>query len=159
MIEIAAGKMGIADNAGNRSSRPEPFISSPAPRIRRPFFQRLHALDLTTGGRTDEQARGDHHATIGYGAGANVGASVPAIHLRQNQRQGLVCSCEWCGLLGCPRMVTPGPYQWWLIGEVDTTRQTLQRSRVYNDTKDGSDGGLWMSGQAPQWTQTVTFSW
>jgi len=103
------------------------------------FVQRLHALDITTGQ--------DRHTPVvitatysGTGAG-NVGGIITFDPERQNQRCGLslingVVYIAWsshCDL---------GPYHGWIIG-YDSTN--LTRVVVYNDTPNGSNGGLWMS--------------
>jgi hypothetical protein len=108
------------------------------------FVQRLHALDVATGA---ERANSPVVITATYpGTGAgNLGGVITFDPQKQNQRPGLALvngivyiawssHCDW------------GPYHGWVIG-YDAT--TLQRAVVYNDTPNGSNGGLWMSGQAP----------
>src|SRR5579859_3538223 len=108
------------------------------------FVQRLHALDVTTGA---ERANSPVVITATYsGTGAgNLGGVITFDSQKQNQRPGLALvngivyiawssHCDW------------GPYHGWVIGY---DAASLQQSVVYNDTPNGSNGGLWMSGQAP----------
>ncbi|HLH52414.1 MAG TPA: choice-of-anchor D domain-containing protein [Verrucomicrobiae bacterium] len=107
------------------------------------FVQRLHALDVTTG--QDKLTPVVIGATYsGTGAGS-VGGVVSFDPQRANQRPGLalvkgvvyICwssHCDW------------GPYHGWVIGY---DAATFKQVAVYNDTPNGSNGGIWMSGQAP----------
>ncbi|HEX4644585.1 MAG TPA: hypothetical protein VH598_03160, partial [Verrucomicrobiae bacterium] len=108
------------------------------------FVQRLHALDVATGAERTNSPVVITATYLGTGAG-NVSGVITFDPQKQNQRPGLALvngvvyiawssHCDW------------GPYHGWVIG-YDAT--TLQRSVVYNDTPNGSNGGLWMSGQAP----------
>lgn len=106
------------------------------------FVQRLHALDIRTGA---EMANSPVTITAtcagnGDGSSANVLAFDPQ---KQNQRSALslidgvlyfawASHCDW------------GPYHGWVAG-YDAT--TLQQVVLYNDTPNGSNGGIWMSGQ------------
>ena len=108
------------------------------------FVQRLHALDIRTGA---EQPNSPVIITAAYsGTGdGSTGGTITFDPQKQNQRPGLALvngivyvawasHCDW------------GPYHGWVIG-YDAT--TLQRTVVYNDTPNGSNGGIWMSGQPP----------
>jgi uncharacterized repeat protein (TIGR03806 family) len=106
------------------------------------FVQRLHALDIRTG-----QERPNSPVVItatypGNGDG-NVGGVITFDPVRQNQRSALslvngVIYITWashCDL---------GPYHGWVIG-YDATN--LNQVVVYNNTPNGVDGGIWMSGE------------
>ena len=106
------------------------------------FVQRLHALDIRTG---QERANSPVVITATYpgnGAG-NVGGVITFDPARQNQRAGLslvngVVYIAWashCDL---------GPYHGWVMG-YDAT--SLTRVVVYNNTPNGSNAGIWMSGE------------
>ncbi len=108
------------------------------------FVQRLHALDIGTGAERPDSPAVITATYSGTGAGSS-GGVITFDPQKQNQRPGLALvngivyvgwssHCDW------------GPYHGWLIG-YDATN--LQQSVVYNDTPDGSDGGIWMSGQPP----------
>jgi hypothetical protein len=108
------------------------------------FVQRLHALNVTTGTERPNSPVIITASVAGTGSG-NVAGLITFDQLRQNQRPGLalvngvvyICwasHCDW------------GPYHGWVIG-YDAV--TLQRVVVYNATPNGSNGGIWMSGQAP----------
>jgi hypothetical protein len=108
------------------------------------FVQRLHAIDIASGAeRTNSPV--DIQATYrGNGAG-NSGGVLTFDPLRQNQRPGLalvngVVYIAWSS--HCDQ----GPYHGWVIGY---DAKTLHQVVVYNDTPQGSNGGIWMSGQAP----------
>jgi hypothetical protein len=107
------------------------------------FVQRLHALDITSG--LDKMNPAVIDATY---AGTGAGSVAGVLHFdpqRANQRPGLALAggtvyigwsshCDW------------GPYHGWIIGY---DANTLAQVSVYNDTPNGSNGGIWMSGQAP----------
>ena len=107
------------------------------------FVQRLHALDVTTGvDRIPPTVIGATYPGFGDGSMAGVLSFDPQ---RANQRPGLALAnglvyiawsshCDW------------GPYHGWVIG-YDTS--TLRQVCVFNDTPNGYNGGIWMSGQAP----------
>ena len=108
------------------------------------FKQYLHAIDIHTG---IEKAGSPVYITATYQGGGvgSVGNSIAFEEQKQNQRPALmllndvvyVCwasHCDW------------GPYHGWMIGFDKTT---LLKTHVYNDTPDGTQGGIWMSGSGP----------
>ena len=108
------------------------------------FVQRLHALDVTTGADRPFSPVVITAAYPGNGDG-NVGGVITFDPQRQNQRPGLVLAngvvyiswashCDW------------GPYHGWVIGY---NAANLQQTTVYNDSPNGYNAGIWMSGQAP----------
>jgi hypothetical protein len=108
------------------------------------YVQRLHALDLATGAERPHSPVVITASYPGTGAG-NVGGIITFDPQRQNQRPGLALvngvvyigwasHCDW------------GPYHGWVMG-YDAT--TLERVVVYNDTPNGANAGIWMSGQPP----------
>jgi hypothetical protein len=108
------------------------------------FVQRLHALDVSSGAERPNSPVIINAAYPGTGDGSN-GGVIAFDPIRQNQRPGLalvngVVYIAWSS--HCDH----GPYHGWLMGY---DRTTLERVAVYNDTPDGSEGGIWMSGQAP----------
>jgi outer membrane protein assembly factor BamB len=103
------------------------------------YFQRLHALDLTTGA---EAFGGPIEIMATYpGRGGNV-AFIPKQYF---ERAGLVLSngviyTTWTSHGDCP------PYTSWVIGYDETT---LAQVRVLNLTHNGDQGAIWQSGGAP----------
>jgi len=105
------------------------------------FVQDLHAVDIVSG---HDVAGSPVRITATY-AGNGEGSVNNVIDFdaqKQNQRQGLTLAngvvyvtfsshCDW------------GPYHGWILGY---DAATLQRRVVYNDTPNGSAGGLWESG-------------
>jgi hypothetical protein len=101
-------------------------------------------LDIRTGAERSNSPVIITATCPGTGAGSS-GGVITFDPQKQNQRPGLALvngivyigwasHCDW------------GPYHGWLIG-YDAT--TLQQAVVYNDTPNGLNGGIWMSGQAP----------
>jgi hypothetical protein len=108
------------------------------------FVQRLHALDLTTGLDRTNSPIVITATYPGTGAGSS-GGLLPFDPLRHNQRAALalvngVVYISWAS--HCDN----GPYHGWLIGY---DASTLQQVALFNDTPNGSNGGIWMSGQGP----------
>jgi hypothetical protein len=108
------------------------------------FVQRLHALNIHTGAERPNSPAVITATYSGTGDGSS-GGTLTFDSQKQNQRPGLALvngivyvgwssHCDW------------GPYHGWVIG-YDAT--TLQRAVVYNDTPNGLNGGIWMSGQPP----------
>ena len=108
------------------------------------FVQYLHALDITTGNERANSPRLITAQVPGNGSGS-VGGIITFDPQKQNQRCGLLLlngivylsyasHCDW------------GPYHGWILGYDKTS---LQQTNVYNDTPDGYNGGIWMSGAAP----------
>jgi hypothetical protein len=108
------------------------------------FVQRLHALDVATGAERSNSPAVIEATYPGTGDGSVAGllAFDPQ---RENQRAGLTLvngivylawasHCDW------------GPYHGWVMGY---DARTLQPVAVWNDTPNGSGGGIWMSGAAP----------
>jgi hypothetical protein len=108
------------------------------------FVQRLHALDVSTGAERSNSPVIITATCAGTGAG-NVGGVITFDPIRENQRPGLAL-VNGTVYISWSSHCDNGPYHGWVIGYDQTT---LQRVAVYNDTPNGSDGGIWMSGQAP----------
>ena len=108
------------------------------------FVQRLHALDVSSGAERPNSPVIITATYPGTGDG-NVGGVITFDPIRQNQRPGLVLA-NGTVYISWSSHCDNGPYHGWVIGYDQTT---LQRVAVFNDTPNGSDGGIWMSGQAP----------
>lgn len=108
------------------------------------FVQRLHALDVSSGAERPNSPVIITATCAGSGDG-NVGGVITFDPIRQNQRPGLAL-VNGTVYISWSSHCDNGPYHGWIIGYDQTT---LQRVAVYNDTPNGSDGGIWMSGQAP----------
>jgi hypothetical protein len=99
------------------------------------YFQRLHALDITTGA----EKFGGPVAIQATAAGNTFNP------MTQNQRPGLALDhgIVYIAWSSHDDMV---PYHGWVIGY---QASNLQQTGVFNDTPNGTQGGIWQSGQPP----------
>ena len=111
------------------------------------FFQRLHALDLTTGAeKFGGPALIDDSITVpGSGDGSPGNGTVPFDPQHENQRPGLalvggVVYVSWASHEDI------GPYHGWVMG---FSASTLALQSKFNSSPDGGLAGIWMSGGAP----------
>src|SRR5579871_1080752 len=108
------------------------------------FVQYLHAINILDGTERPNSPVYITATVPGTGDGSD-GTNIPFHERQQNQRPGLllyngVVYIAWashCDL---------SPYHGWIIGY---DASTLAQKYVYNDTRNGGLGGIWMSGQAP----------
>jgi hypothetical protein len=117
------------------------------------FFQRLHAIDLTTGNeRVTPQSIDSSISVPGTGAGS-VAGQVAFDPRTENQRSGLVLSnaviyVSWAS------HEDHDPYHGWVIGFNSSTLAPVANA-VFNSTPNQvatlsySRGGIWMGGGAP----------
>jgi hypothetical protein len=108
------------------------------------FVQYLLAIDITTGA-IKPNGWVKITATVNGSGDGSVNGRITFDARRQNQRPGLllyngVVYIAWASHCDV------GPYHGWLIGY---DAKTLQQKYVYNNTPNGKQGGIWMSGQAP----------
>ena len=109
------------------------------------FFQRLHALDITTGNEKFGGPVAIQATVPGTGAGSNGGqVSFDALH--QNQRPGLLLANGVVYITSAAHCDHP-PYHAWVFGYNASNLQ--QQVAVWNSTPNGSDGGVWQSGGGP----------
>ena len=105
------------------------------------YFQRLHPLDITTGAEKFGGPVVIRASVPGIGSGSVAGTIMfdPRI---QNQRPALlllkgVVYISWASFGDL------GNYHGWVLGY---GASTLSRVAVFNDTRNGSQGGIWQSG-------------
>jgi hypothetical protein len=108
------------------------------------FFQRIHALDLTTGAEKFSGPRAISASVAGSGAGSS-GGNVPFSAQTQLQRTGLAL-VNGAVYVAWASHEDADPYHGWVIGY---DKSTLAQVTKYNDTRNGDRGGIWMSGAAP----------
>jgi hypothetical protein len=123
------------------------------------YKQELHALDITTGNEVlgspvliaDTIWEGaDNYWYVagptvpGTGAGS-INGVVTFNALRQNQRSGLVLA-NGVVYVSWASHGDNFPYHGWVIGY---DAQTLQQVAIFNDSPNGTQGGIWMAGGAP----------
>ena len=105
------------------------------------FIQHLHAVNILTGAERNNSPVQIDASYTGSGDGS-INNSISFNGHTQNQRQGLtlvngVVYISWashCDII---------PYHGWIMGY---NAQNLQQQIVYNDTPDGSNGGIWECG-------------
>jgi hypothetical protein len=106
------------------------------------FVQKLHAIDIRDGSERQGSPTTIAAAVPGTGQG---GSTVVFDPLKNNQRASLLLSggmvviawsshCDW------------GPYHGWVMAY---DAQSLQQVAAYSSTPDGTEAGIWMSGQGP----------
>jgi hypothetical protein len=108
------------------------------------FFQRLHALDITTGNEKFGGPVAIQATVPGTGDGSS-GGQISFDSLKQNQRPGLllrngvvyIASASHCDI---------GPYHAWVFGY---NASNLRKVAVWNSTPNGGLGGIWQSGGGP----------
>lgn len=108
------------------------------------FFQRLHALDITSGNEKFGGPVAIQATVQGTGDGSS-GGQISFDPLRQNQRPGLllrggvlyVASAAHCDI---------GPYHAWVFAY---SASNLRQLAVWNSTPNGGLGGVWQGGGGP----------
>ena len=109
------------------------------------YPQRMHALDVATG---NEKLGGPTLINVtspGSGVNSDGNGLVLFDTVHEFQRPGLLLLDGYV-YAGFASGGDVGPYHGWVLG---FNAQTLHCDRVYNDTPDGSQGGIWMSGASP----------
>jgi hypothetical protein len=106
------------------------------------YVQRLHALDITTGAEKFGGPMAIQASVPGMGDGNDGNGHVPFDALRENQRPALLLS-NGVVYIGFASHGDNPPYHGWVLGY---DAHTLQPVMAYNDTPNGSDGGIWQSG-------------
>ncbi|MCX6623985.1 MAG: choice-of-anchor D domain-containing protein, partial [Acidobacteria bacterium] len=108
------------------------------------YVQRLHALDIATGGERGNSPKLIEAAVPGNGTGAGGGGNLAWSARHHLQRPGLLL------LNGIVYVAFGGiqqtPYHGWLLAY---DAATLEQVSAWNTTPDGYNGGIWMSGAAP----------
>jgi hypothetical protein len=117
------------------------------------FFQRLHAIDLTTGNERVAPYGIDSSISVpGTGAGSIAG-QVPFDPRNENQRPGIVLSSAVVYVAWASHE-DHDPYHGWVIGFNASTLLPVAKA-VFNTTPNQvgtlsySRGGIWMGGGAP----------
>jgi hypothetical protein len=108
------------------------------------FFQRLHAIDLTTGNEKFQGPVNVVASVMGAGDGAS-GGSVPFNPRTQNQRPGLALA-NGVVYVAWSAHEDQDPYHGWVLAY---SAATLAQVETFSDTPNGKRGGIWMGGGAP----------
>lgn len=108
------------------------------------YFQRLHALDITTGAEKFGGPTVISGSVKGNGT-ANSGGVLTFNSLIENQRSGLALANGQI-LIAWASHEDLNPYHGWVMSYSATT---LQQTGIFCTTPNGSMGGVWMSGRAP----------
>jgi hypothetical protein len=106
------------------------------------YVQRLHALDITTSAEKFGGPMVIQASVPGTGDGNDGNGHVPFNALRENQRPALLLS-NGVVYIGFASHGDNPPYHGWVLGY---DAHSLQQVMAYNDTPNGSDGGIWQSG-------------
>ena len=105
------------------------------------YVERLHALDITTGA---EQSGSPVviQATVNGTVAGSSGGQVSFDNLRENSRPGLLL-LNGIVYVGFGSLEDIEPYHGWILGYDE---HTLLQVTAWNNTPNGSGGGLWQGG-------------
>jgi hypothetical protein len=108
------------------------------------YFQRLHALDLTTGG---EEFGGPVNIQATYpGSGAEGTRGVQTFEPKQHKERAALVLLNGVVYSSWSSHCDIAPYTGWVMGYSEAT---LAQVSVLNLTPNGSDGGMWGAGAGP----------
>ncbi len=105
------------------------------------YFQRLHALDITSGLERSGSPVTIQVSVTGTGLGS-IGSQLAYDPLRQNARPGMLLS-NGIVYFAAASLEDIDPYHGWIVGY---NSQTLALAGVFNSTPNGTRGGIWQSG-------------
>jgi hypothetical protein len=105
------------------------------------FFQRLHALDITTGAEKPGSPVTIQASVSGTGDGS-VGGMVSFNPLREHQRSGLLLQ-NGMVYIGWASHCDSGPYHGWVMAY---NASTLAQVAVFNTSPNSGLSGIWMGG-------------
>jgi hypothetical protein len=108
------------------------------------YHQHLHALDVTTGLERTGSPVEIMAAVAGNGDGSMNGM-VSFDPFQENQRSGLAL-VNGQVIIAWASHCDFDPYHGWVMAYDE---KTLKQTAVYNNTPNGSRGGIWQSGDAP----------
>jgi PQQ-like domain len=108
------------------------------------YFQRLHALDITSGAERPNSPVIITASVTGSGYDS-VNGTVTFNSMLENQRAALALS-NGVVYIAWASFDDRDPYHGWVMGY---NAATLQQVAVYNDTPNGGRGGIWQSGNGP----------
>jgi hypothetical protein len=107
------------------------------------FYQRLHAIDLTTG---NEKFSGPTTIAGTYPGTGDGGTTVTFVARFENQRPGLALS-KGVVYIGWASHEDGGPFYGWLMGY--NASNVSQQVSVFNASPNRQESGIWMGGGAP----------
>ncbi len=106
------------------------------------YFQRLHALDITTGAE-----RAGSPATIqGSVSGSGDGGSTVSFNPRTGNQRASLALAHGQIYIAWSSHEDISPWHGWVMSY---DRMTLARTGILCVTPNGTDGGIWMGGRAP----------
>jgi hypothetical protein len=109
------------------------------------YVQRLHALSIATGAEKFGGPVVIAASMRGTGDGSNRQGVLTFSPLHQLQRAALLL-VDGVVYVAYASFADVRPYHGWVIAY---NARTLARTGVFNDTPDGSDGGIWQCGDGP----------
>jgi hypothetical protein len=108
------------------------------------FYQRLHALELTTG---TELSNAPETIAATY-PGTHEGSTTVTFSARQQNQRAALALLNGTVYIAWGSHEDTAPYYGWLIGYTYGSLGFTQ-SAVYNVTPNAGNGGIWMGGAAP----------
>ncbi|SPE58806.1 PA14 domain protein (fragment) [Verrucomicrobia bacterium] len=109
------------------------------------FFNRLHALDVTTGAEKFGGPVAIQGSVPGVGDGNDGMGHVPFVALKHHNRPGLLLNNGTVYIAFTGHFDYP-PYHGWVFAY---DAYTLAQTGIFNANPNGSDGGFWESGCGP----------
>lgn len=109
------------------------------------FFNRLHALDVTTGAEKFGGPVVIQGSVRGVGDGHDNAGNIPFVQLKHHQRQALLLVNGSLIITFTGHFDYP-PYHGWVFSY---NPYTLAQTGIWNANPNGSDGGFWQSGCGP----------
>lgn len=108
------------------------------------WIQRLHGLDLATGGEIANSPVAIQASVTGTGSGSS-GGKIAFNALLENQRPGLLLS-DGVIYITWGSQNDQNPFHGWVMSYSETS---MQQVAVYNTTPNSKEGGVWQSGFSP----------